>query len=104
MQDPQHRRVYEQESLAFEAAELISTLMDREGIKKAELAKRIGRSKAYVTQLLSGARNMTLHTFADLAFALGHQVRLSVAPLVGRNDAAPMLRRIREQSALQPRA
>jgi transcriptional regulator with XRE-family HTH domain len=81
LQDYEHRRVFQQESLAFEATEMICTLLKHEGIPKAELAKRIGKSKAYVTQVLSGARNMTLHTFADFAFALGHKVDINPIPL-----------------------
>jgi hypothetical protein len=81
LQDPEQRRIFEQESLAFEAAELIATLMHRGDVSKTELAKRIGKSKAFVTQVLSGSRNMTLHTFADLAFALGHKIEVAPAPL-----------------------
>ncbi|MDQ6653873.1 MAG: helix-turn-helix domain-containing protein [Acidobacteriota bacterium] len=80
IEDAERRRIFEQESLAFEATELISSLMEEQKIKKSDLAKRIGKSKAYVTQLLSGTRNMTLHTFADLVFALGHKVEFNVAP------------------------
>lgn len=75
--DRERNRIYQQESLAFEATELISDLMEKQNISKSELALRIGKSKAFVTQLLSGSRNMTMHTFADLAFALGHRVRFS---------------------------
>jgi antitoxin component HigA of HigAB toxin-antitoxin module len=71
--DPKRRPVYERESLAFEAAELISGLMEQHQVNKTELAERIGASKSHVTQLLSGSRNMTTHTLADLAFALGHK-------------------------------
>jgi len=74
--DPKRRRVYERESLAFEAAELISGLMEQREVSKTELAERIGASKSHVTQLLSGSRNMTMHTLADLAFALGHRVEI----------------------------
>jgi antitoxin component HigA of HigAB toxin-antitoxin module len=81
IEDAGRHRVFEQESLAFEATELISTLMKEQQVKKADLAKKIGRSKAYVTQLLSGSRNMTLHTFSDLAFALGHKVKLQSSAL-----------------------
>ena len=83
LKDPRQRRLFEQESLAMEAAELISTLMYREHVSKAELARRIRKSKAFVTQLLAGRRNMTLHTFADLAFALGHKIEVSPVPLPG---------------------
>ena len=74
--DPKRRRVYERESLAFEAAELISGLMEQRQVSKTELAERIGASKSHVTQLLSGSRNMTMHTLADLAFALGHKIEI----------------------------
>ena len=79
--DPKRRRVYERESLAFEAAELISGLMEQREVSKTELAERIGASKSHVTQLLSGSRNMTMHTLADLAFALGHKVEIGAHEL-----------------------
>ncbi|MGA3026094.1 MAG: helix-turn-helix transcriptional regulator [Bryobacteraceae bacterium] len=85
IQDAKRRRIFEQESLAIEAAELIATLLKERQVNKAELAKRIGKSKAYVTQLLSGSRNMTLHTFADLAFALECKVELQALSLAGPN-------------------
>ncbi len=81
LQDPNRRRLFEQESLAFEATEMICDLMERERVTKADLAKKIGRSRAYVTQVLSGTRNMTLHTFADLAFALGYTVKVKPSPV-----------------------
>ncbi|MCX6636048.1 MAG: helix-turn-helix transcriptional regulator [Acidobacteria bacterium] len=79
--DPKRRRVFERESLAFEAAELISGLMEQRQVSKTELAERIGASKSHVTQLLTGSRNMTMHTLADLAFALGHKVEIGAHEL-----------------------
>jgi len=81
IEDHERRRLFEAEALPFRAAELISTLMEEQDLTKADLAKRIGRSRAFVTQVLSGSRNMTLHTFADLAFALGRRVHLDAVPL-----------------------
>ena len=80
--DPKHRRIYEREALAFEASELISGLMEDQKVSKTELAGLIGSSKSHITQLLSGSRNMTMHTLADLAFVLGHKIELKPAPLV----------------------
>jgi transcriptional regulator with XRE-family HTH domain len=80
--DPKRRRIYEREALAFEASELISGLMEARQVSKTELAALIGSSKSHVTQLLSGSRNMTMHTLADLALALGHKVEIKSAPLV----------------------
>jgi plasmid maintenance system antidote protein VapI len=81
------RRLFERESLAFEACEIISHLMETEKVKKSELAERIGKTKSDVTQLLSGSRNMTLHTFSDIVFALGYRVEFKACPLRHVRDA-----------------
>ena len=78
--DPKRRRIYEREALAFEASELISRLMEEQQVSKTDLARLVGTSKSHVTQLLSGSRNMTVHTLADLAFALGHKVEIRSLP------------------------
>jgi len=60
----------EQELLLVSATELICELMQKKNVSRADLAKRIGKSKAFITQVLRGTRNMTLRTLADLAGAL----------------------------------
>lgn len=81
--DPKRHRIYEREALALQASELIFELMEKEGINKAELAERLDASRAYITQILSGSRNMTMHTLADLTYALGHKIGLEALPLHG---------------------
>jgi transcriptional regulator with XRE-family HTH domain len=92
VQDAGNRRIFEQESLAIEATELISELMEQRQFRKADLAKQIGKSKAFVTQVLSGSRNITMHTFADLACALGHRIVLNSEPLESATATVPSLR------------
>src|ERR1022692_4037273 len=74
---PERHRDLEQEILLVSATELICQLIEQDGVSRAELARRIGKSKAFVTQLLSGSRNITLRTLADVAWALGARVELS---------------------------
>src|SRR5512143_4311051 len=62
------------------ASEVIRALMDSQGVTKAELARRVGKSRAYVTQSLSGDRNMTLRTFAGFADALDADAVLDARP------------------------
>ena len=62
------------------ASAVIEALMDAQGVTKAELARRVGKSRAYVTQSLSGDRNMTLSTFAGLADALDADAVLDARP------------------------
>jgi transcriptional regulator with XRE-family HTH domain len=69
-------RLVAQESLILETTEEICRILNSENITRSELAKRLGKSKGFVTQVLSGERNMTLHTMADFAFALGHHFQV----------------------------
>jgi predicted DNA-binding protein (UPF0251 family) len=71
---PRQQLLFEQERAVLLATEETLRLMGREGITKAALARRLGKSKAYVTQALSGGRNMTLRTLAEFAWACGASV------------------------------
>ena len=62
------------------ASAVIHALMDSQGVTKAELARRVGKSRAYVTQSLGGDRNMTLRTFAGFADALDADAVLDARP------------------------
>jgi len=81
MADPEFRRLYAIEGLITEAGEFIARLMQEQGVSKAELARRLGRSRAYVTRLLSGSANMTIRTLAEVAYALGAEVKLRAEPI-----------------------
>jgi transcriptional regulator with XRE-family HTH domain len=55
----------------FRVTEDILVAMEDQGVSKAELAQRLGKSKARISQLLGGSSNMTIGTLAEIAFALG---------------------------------
>jgi transcriptional regulator with XRE-family HTH domain len=48
--------------------------MQNQSVSRLDLAKRIGKSKGFVSQVLSGSRNMTVRTIADIALALGKEI------------------------------
>jgi len=79
--DPKRRRIYEREALAFDASELVAKLMEDKEVSKSDLAALVGTSKSHITNLLSGSRNMTMHTLADLTFVLGYKVEMKAIPL-----------------------
>lgn len=87
MEDPEFRRLYAVEGLVTEAAEFVARLMERQGVSKAELARRLGKSRAYVTQLLRGSTNLTVRTLAEVAYALGAEVKLEAVPFGGGQRA-----------------
>lgn len=78
---PEARRRYEEERLILWVTESICQRMEEQGLNKADLAEALGTSRANITQLLSGARNMTLRTLADLSFACGMRAEIDLDSL-----------------------
>ena len=66
------------EGLLWDINEDIAGAMERKRISRADLARRLGSSPAYVTQLLRGKRNLTLKSLTRVATALGLEVSLSL--------------------------
>ncbi|TAK72259.1 MAG: XRE family transcriptional regulator, partial [Dehalococcoidia bacterium] len=50
------------------------------GVSRAELAERLGTSRAYVTKLLEGQENMTVKTLVRVANALEMKVAMKLVP------------------------
>jgi plasmid maintenance system antidote protein VapI len=63
-----------------EFTEDVCVLMEEQGVSRAELARRLGTSRAYITKLLGGNANFTLETMTKVAMALGAAVHVHVAP------------------------
>jgi antitoxin component HigA of HigAB toxin-antitoxin module len=80
--NPERRRIFEQERLMVDATELLFTVMEMKGTKRGELAQRLGRSKAYITQMLRGNQNLTLRTLADVFCVLNFRLLMVAEPLV----------------------
>lgn len=58
------------ERLVFNVTEDILIAMEDAGITQHKLATILGKSKSFVSQILSGNRNMTLRTLSNICFAL----------------------------------
>jgi transcriptional regulator with XRE-family HTH domain len=61
---------FQREELIYNVTEDILILMEDKNISKNELSRSLNKSKSYVSQVLSGNRNMTLATLSDICFAL----------------------------------
>ncbi|WP_267369216.1 MULTISPECIES: helix-turn-helix transcriptional regulator [unclassified Pantoea] len=66
------------ERLIFNTTEDLLLAMQDSGMSRADIAKKMGRSKSFITQVLDGTRNLTLKTLSDITFALGAEVRLTI--------------------------
>lgn len=71
---------YQAGLLRLKLFEDILSLMEAQGVTRAELASRLSCSKAYVTKLFNDSTNVTLHTLVRIALALGCDVELSLVP------------------------
>ncbi len=72
----ENRKMYAQEGLILDATEGIWEALEKRKWNKKRLADALGTSRAHVTQLLNGSRNMTLRTLSDIAFSLGMRVAI----------------------------
>lgn len=71
---------YWAELAMVEVTEEVARRMEELGVSRAELARRLGTSPAYVTKMLRGNANFTLATIAKLARALESEVRFGLSP------------------------
>jgi transcriptional regulator with XRE-family HTH domain len=87
--DTSRSREKETEFLAAETARRfileVEELMERRRITKAELARRMGISRARVTSLLNGRGNLTIRSMTAIAHALGRR------PVIGLRRLPPSL-------------
>ena len=68
--DMEFDRLVRQEELILQVTETLTEELDDAGVTRAELARRLGKSPGFVSQVLGGGRNLTLRTLSDIASAL----------------------------------
>lgn len=76
VESPDNMRRFQQERATLEVTELICKIMVEEGISRSDLAKRLGKTKGYITQLLDGQTNMTIRTMSDVLFCLDRSLHV----------------------------
>ncbi len=78
--DEAERLAYKHESAVSVFTNAVALRMRAEGISQSELARRLGVSRARISQLLQHRSSPTLRTMVDVADALGCDVSLGVIP------------------------
>ncbi|MCY4027582.1 MAG: helix-turn-helix transcriptional regulator [Acidobacteria bacterium] len=73
-----YERLLRQERLILDVTEQLAGALENSGVTRAELARRMGRTPGFVSQVLNGGRNLTLRTIADIAGALSLRPSLKV--------------------------
>lgn len=67
---------------ALEFVDDLVAEMDAQGVSGAELARRMGTSRAWVSRVLAGECNLTFASMSKLALALGMRVTTQLTPAV----------------------
>jgi plasmid maintenance system antidote protein VapI len=73
------KRELARQDLIVSVTEQVWAALEESNLNKADLARALETSKSNVTQLLSGNRNMTLATLADIGEALGAKPKVYFA-------------------------
>jgi len=86
---PEGRRLLERERVYVEATENLASLMEAEGVSRADLARRLDVSRPTVTNMLAGTRNLTLGTLADAFHALNRSMHVTYGPPTNEVQLVP---------------
>lgn len=89
--DPLNMRAFQQERAIFQVTSLIEDTMEREGISRAALAKRLGTQKSRVTELLDGEGNKTVRTIADVFAVLGYEYHGHIRPICRQQGSTAVI-------------
>lgn len=72
----ENRRLLLQEELILDVTESLAQEMESQNLSQKEVAKRMEKTRGYISQLLGGGKNLTLRTIADVADALDCKAKL----------------------------
>jgi transcriptional regulator with XRE-family HTH domain len=81
LSDKESQKIYQQEGLIVDFAEMVHELMEQKGVKRKDIAKELDVSASQVTQWLDGTANLQLRTISDVLFALDSKLKIDAEPL-----------------------
>lgn len=93
---------YQVDRLKVEISERIYNVMNEQGVSNAELARRLGKTRAYVTKLLRGTTNFTLASLVRIGRALSCEVELELLPKAVQTKALAASKAVRNISSKSP--
>lgn len=86
-----------EESALATAQSTIQNAISKSGISRAEMARRMGRDRSFISRILNGNHNLTIKTMARSLAVCGFEVRLQptalqwnwVAPPCSQSEGEP---------------
>lgn len=78
LKNKEFRKAYELERAKVALAQKIAEIREEEHLRQADLAKRLGVSQQFISQIETGQeKNLTLETLIKIAKSLGRGVKIS---------------------------
>lgn len=71
---------YKKEKAKLDFTIELQAVIEKKGVTRSDLARRLGKSNAYITQMLRGERNFTIDTMVELADALDSNLANHFSP------------------------
>lgn len=81
VESPPNMRRFQQERAILQATGEICLALESQGLTRADLAERLGKTAGWVTQLLDGKKNKTVRTIADVLAVLGLEMHITSRPI-----------------------
>ena len=78
--NPKRQIIIKQRQVAMEFGLELEQLLKRTKLKRVDLARRLGKSRAWISKVLSGPRNLKLFTAVEIADSLDCDVELRLIP------------------------
>ena len=86
----------------LEISEQVFQLMEDQDVTEAELARRLGSSRAYVNKVLQGSTNFTIESLVKLGIALNCELKLGFEKTRKTSDAEADIKIIHEKPIEKP--
>jgi len=100
--EARNRASYQVAKAIGEITDCIYDAMREQGLSQAALARRLGKSRMWVSKLLSGDHNMTVKTAVTVLHELGHSFDLAVTPTVHHEGPANGATEVRREGGPHP--
>ena len=78
---PIDHEILEESALAM-AQSAIQNAINQAGISRADLARKMGRPRSFISLMLSGSHNLTVKTMSRALAACGFEIRFQRVPIV----------------------
>ena len=78
LEDPEFRKEFETEWASLRFIEDFESALEREEQTKSGVARKLGKSRSFITQCLHRGRNLTIKTMVELAGSLGYELKISM--------------------------